>query len=169
MKNKNDLIKGLKILRYEEEMLNETFKELEYNNRCNQNNIPAVMCSSGTTVKRPSLYLSGYSKHIHNSILESFLIHIRILYEFLYYKRNAPTRDADILAEDYYEFSDKWHTIIGENSSDFKKTKDDIDKWLAHMSLIREETEFDKLWDCSKLYEWIKSGLKLFHENIPKV
>lgn len=159
MKSKTDLTDGLEILQYEEEMLCETFKKLAL---VHPVNAPEFMDSTGVTVERSYPYFISYSQHIHDAILESFLLHVRIFIEFLYGKRN-PKYPNDILAQDYFDAPAKWHEIVGHKPDEFKDTKDDLDKWLAHISLKRKES--DKSWDCRALYQWIASGLKLFHDK----
>jgi hypothetical protein len=161
VKNNIDLIDGLDILKYEEDMLCATFNELKCLHPLNASK---VIGSSGITVEYPHPHLI-ISKYIHDAILESFLIHVRIFIEFLYGKRK-PKYPNDILAEDYFDPPAKWHKIIRDEPCEFKNTKENLDKYLAHISMMRKRSELDKQWDCSKLYEWITTELKLFHENI---
>jgi len=160
MKSEKDLINGLEILKYEEEMLNATFDELA---KMSLHKTYKVMDSTGVAFEYPHSYFRCCSQHIHDAILESFLLHIRILIEFLYFDKSKSKYDDDIVAQDYFDTPTKWHEILGKKSVEFQNTKDDLDKRLAHISLKRKES--DKSWDCRALYQSIASGLKLFHDK----
>ncbi|MFH1050442.1 MAG: hypothetical protein V1779_05855 [bacterium] len=106
--------------------------------------------------------------------LDSFLLHFRNLYDFLNYNTRFPT-DIDIK-----EIIDNWDDIknsqLRENFDNIKyhlmyKSKDDkiqnrLNKYLAHLTIEREDKTISKNWNIISLLQEIKSICLKFSELV---
>ena len=96
---------------------------------------------------------------IQNALLESFLIHARLLIAFLYgpYVKHD-FRPADWLAPD------KWNRVRGKKSKLLKETYNDAHKYLAHLTATRLYQK--KTWHCSAIQREIETLLDKFFQQI---
>ena len=99
---------------------------------------------------------------IHNALLESFLIHARILTEFLY--RNKPLQDT-ILASQYFPSANNWESIRPPKTELLKETEKDAHKQLAHLTYTRLQGKTQ--WPYIKTANDIEAVLQVFRENLP--
>lgn len=100
---------------------------------------------------------------IHNALVESFLIHARLLIEFLY--RDTQMKDDDALAKDFFSPATKWQGIRPVKSRLLEETTQAANKHLVHLTYTRLEEK--KQWPCIKIANDIETVLKVFHENLP--
>jgi hypothetical protein len=99
---------------------------------------------------------------IHNALLESFLIHARILIEFLY--KNEPYEDT-VRASQYFTSDSLWKSIRPPKTELLKKTVKDAHKQLAHLTYTRLQGKTQ--WPYIKIANDIKAVLQVFRENLP--
>jgi len=98
---------------------------------------------------------------IHNALLESFLIHARILIEFLY--KNEAYRDT-VIASQYFTDS---QNILPPKTKLLEETAKDAHKYLAHLTYTRTRLEGKKQWLYIKIANDIKAVLQVFYKNLP--
>ena len=99
---------------------------------------------------------------IHNALLESFLIHARILIEFLY--KNKPYKDT-VRASQYFTSDSPWKSIRPQKTELLEKTEKDAHKHLAHLTYTRLQGK--RGWPYIKIANDIKAVLQVFYENLP--
>ena len=99
---------------------------------------------------------------IHNALLESFLMHARILIEFLY--KNQPYKDT-VRASQYFTSDSPWKSIRPQKTDLLKETEEDAHKYLAHLTYTRLQRK--RKWPYIKIANDIKSVLQVFYENLP--
>jgi hypothetical protein len=111
-----------------------------------------------------------------NALLESFLIHTRILIDFLYKHRSGYSND--VFAKDFVEDGETWKNRYPEASQFFVSTKNgsqtldeikhEIDERVAHLTSGRLGlTEEEKGWTYSEIANEIKKVLKEFLDLVP--
>ena len=98
---------------------------------------------------------------IHNALVESFLIHARILIEFLYKNK---TREDTVRASQYFTSDSHWESIRPKKTELLEKTEKDAHKYLAHLTYTRLQEK--KQWPYIKIANDIETVLKVFHENL---
>ena len=99
---------------------------------------------------------------IHNALVESFLIHARILIEFLY--KNQPYKDT-VRASQYFTSDSPWKSIRPQKTKLLEKTEKDAHKHLAHLTYTRSQGK--RRWPHIKIANDIKAVLQVFYENLP--
>ncbi|MGD0785047.1 MAG: hypothetical protein ABR969_04465 [Sedimentisphaerales bacterium] len=99
---------------------------------------------------------------IHNALLESFLIHTRILIEFLY--KDEPYKD-NVRASQYFTPDSPWESIRPPKTELLEKTEKDAHKQLAHLTYTRLQGKMQ--WPYIKIVNDIKAVLQVFRENLP--
>lgn len=99
---------------------------------------------------------------IHNALLESFLIHARILIEFLY--KNKPYKDT-VRASQYFTSDSPWKSIRPQKTELLKTTETDAHKQLAHLTYTRLQGKRE--WPYIKIANDIEAVLQVFYENLP--
>jgi len=98
---------------------------------------------------------------IHNALLESFLIHARILIEFLY--KNKPYKDT-VIASQYFTDS---QNILPPKTKLLEETAKDAHKYLAHLTYTRTHLQGKKQWFYIKIANDIKAALQVFCKKLP--
>jgi hypothetical protein len=71
---------------------------------------------------------------IANALLESFIIHVRVVIDFLYAIKQRPD---DVIAEDFFDAPEQWTDMRPTLSELLSQTKSRADKKLAHLSYER--------------------------------
>ena len=99
---------------------------------------------------------------IHNALVESFLIHARILIEFLY--KDQPYQDT-VRASQYFTSKSPWKSIQPPKTELLEKTEKDAHKYLAHLTYTRLQEK--KQWPYIKIANDIKAVLQVFYKNLP--
>jgi len=100
---------------------------------------------------------------ISNALLESFLIHVRLIIEFLY--KDGPYKD-NVLAGQYFKSYDEWKAIRPSKTKLLEDTQNDAHKYLAHLTFTRLEGK--KTWAYLAILKDIEVVLKAFSDNLPK-
>jgi len=102
----------------------------------------------------------GQHQFLKNILLASFLLHTRVLRDFLFYPRKW---DDDVVAEDFLaewdESVEKWCPYLHENKSR-------LDKSLAHLSYERIDFEPNKEWDCGRIHTDLKAAWDEFWDRL---
>jgi len=96
-----------------------------------------------------------------NALLESFLVHARLLIDFLYGR--PKTGYDDIRAEDMLD-PGEWERIRPEQTQLLKDTKHDADKFLAHLTTTRLDRS--KEWDYPAIFKEIDAALDVFYGKV---
>ncbi len=99
---------------------------------------------------------------IHNALVESFLLHARILIEFLY--KNKPYKDT-VRASQYFTSDSPWKSIRPQKTELLEKTEKDAHKHLAHLTYTRLQKK--KRWPYIEIANDIQAVLQVFRENLP--
>ncbi len=97
---------------------------------------------------------------IQNALIESFLIHARLLIEFLYERRK---NEDDIRPEDWLD-PDRWKTARGKKSTLLKGTYEDAHKYLAHLTATHLNEK--KTWDYPAILREIETLLDEFMQHM---
>ncbi len=106
--------------------------------------------------------LTDTQKMFHNVVLESFLLHVRNLRQFL---TNLKLKTDDIIANEFIEDEN-----IGTDFSYLVRQKIDDDeikrihKMLAHISYKRRD--LPKSWPTGKYYQGLMIALKGFRDSL---
>ncbi len=103
------------------------------------------------------------NKLAYNAFVESFLIHARLLIEFLY---ESPKKKDDLRPEDWLA-RDEWSKIRGEKSELLSQTHHDAHKYLCHLTATRLNRK--KTWDCLSILREIEAVLQKFFRQIQTV
>lgn len=90
-----------------------------------------------------------------SALLESFLLHVRNLRDFLF--RDSSNHKDDVLAVDYFILQEDWRKIRPPMGKYLNGLRERINKALAHISYTRLDYRMDKLWNV----EQIKNDLTL--------
>ena len=100
---------------------------------------------------------------VDNALIESFVIHFRSLYDFLYSMRK---NKDDVLAEDFFERPEDWQNLRPELSEEIIKCKTRAAKEVVHITEIRfYGTPTAKPWPIPQMIDELKSAVKLFTTN----
>jgi hypothetical protein len=104
---------------------------------------------------------------LQNPLLESFLIHTRILMDFLY-PDDSPDED-DIIANDFFDDWQAWNPMPSDESKEVMKARKwRINKQLAHLTYTRlGVSQKDKEWVVEYVTEEIFRTLEVFVRKAP--
>ena len=113
------------------------------------------------------------SKEINDAILESFLLHVRNIYNFLTKKKdNKKYLDKDgqpkeVLAIHYFENDSKWKNKVDRIFSYCKKNYSSNNEQLTlikdHMAHITYSRIHKKIeWDCKSILNDVKNAWEMF-------
>ena len=103
---------------------------------------------------------------IANAVLESFIIHIRAVTNFLYAKE--PQVD-DAIAEDFFDTPEEWTKIRPALSKLLSQAKRRAGKEVAHLTYARLDVIPErKPWPFVQISDEISLVIKAFLENVPK-
>jgi hypothetical protein len=103
--------------------------------------------------------------------LESFLLHARVLRDFLYYFQFKPDktkrhRDDDVMAQDYISGWDASCPPLGDYLRD-EKNKKRLDKALAHLTTTRVEFKRKELrWEVTRIRDELQPVIDLFLDSL---
>ena len=101
-----------------------------------------------------------------NALLESFVVHVRALMEFLY---NDNPKPDDVIAEDYFEKADDWKQLRPVLSESLKQAKRRAGKEVAHLTYARlDVTPETRPWYFVEIANEIAAVLNIFLEHVPK-
>lgn len=105
---------------------------------------------------------SGKGDPRWNALLESMLIHARVLYHFFTRDRKYPD---DVIAPDFFDDDHEWTQF--EETELRKSAVKRMDKALAHLTYQRIEFEKHKTWQISVLYKDLMEMWKRFWQTLP--
>lgn len=102
---------------------------------------------------------------VQNALLESFVLHTRVLIEFLY----AETAWHDtVLAIDFFAQPDDWFALRLPISTTLKSAKARVGKDAAHLTYTRlETTQQTRRWPIREIAKDIQVVMKVFEDNAP--
>jgi hypothetical protein len=102
---------------------------------------------------------------INSAVLESFMIHVRILLDFLY--ADNPKSD-DVIAEDFFYTPNTWVTKRYEKSELIKTVHKRVGKEIAHLTYERlKQTLETKKWKYIDIANEVVDLINLFIEIVP--
>ncbi len=115
-------------------------------------------------------YFSGENQEmnmcIRNALLESFVLHLRVILDFLY---DVQDKDEDAIAVDYFKDKSYWKSIRPKRSKILKESRLRINKEAAHLSYKRLLISKDqKVWQFLCIKNEVKNILNLFLEKADK-
>ena len=88
-------------------------------------------------------------KIVHDALVESFVLHARVLIDFLYGYPNKDPQKRDIIARDFFDSSNSWPSELPE---DLKEVKKRADKLAAHLTRDRiVQYRSDKGWPITPI------------------
>lgn len=103
---------------------------------------------------------------IGNAMLESFVIHLRSVIDFLYLERPKPD---DVIAVDFFDESGQWEKIRPNLSPILDNVKHRVGKEIAHLTYQRLGlTAEQKQWHFVEISNELTKIFKLFYENVEK-
>mgnify|MGYP005836300855 CR=1 FL=1 len=101
-----------------------------------------------------------------NALLESFVIHVRALMDFLY---NDNPKSDDVIAEDYFENAEEWRKLRPVLSETLKQAKRRAGKEVAPLTYARLKVKPEtKPWPFVDIAKEIESVLNTFLKKVPK-
>lgn len=104
-----------------------------------------------------------------NAFLESFLIHARVLMDFMYPDNPRPD---DVLAEEFFDVPDEWTSIrkpFDKLSDELQKVKGRVGKEVAHLTYARNEITFEmKQWEFGIIARELSALFDNFLQHVPK-
>lgn len=103
---------------------------------------------------------------IANALLESFVIHVRAIMDFLY--ADNPQAD-DVVAEDFFGDPEQWKTTRPALSQSLSQAKRRAGKEIAHLTYARlNVTPETKPWSFVQIANEISTVMSVFLQNVPK-
>ncbi len=101
-----------------------------------------------------------------NALLESFIIHVRALLEFLY---SETPREDDVVAADYFPNAEMWDQCRPPMSQTLLRAKRRVGKEVAHLSYARlGVAPEEKQWPFLEIANDVNAAMRVFIENVPK-
>lgn len=101
-----------------------------------------------------------------NALLESFVIHVRGVMDFLY--NDSPQAD-DVVAQDFFPSADAWMKIRPQLSELLSTAKRRAGKEVAHLTYARLVVTPDtKPWPFVAIANEVASVMEVFLKNVPK-
>jgi hypothetical protein len=112
---------------------------------------------------------TGRDEYEDNSLKEVFLLHARVLRDFLNRSRARlkPYEETDVLAEDFFDTADPWKKRPTLSYLLEKKTQ--LDRALAHLSYdrISYKERGDKNWEYESITSELEEAFKMFLKALP--
>lgn len=107
---------------------------------------------------------------VHNAALESFVIHTRIVLDFLYPSEKVAKSDAldDIIADDYFDDPLVWHRARTEKSPLLAQAHRRAHKEVAHLTYTRVGIAAnDKRWNFVEIARDVTEVFNRFLDLVP--
>lgn len=101
--------------------------------------------------------------HTWNAYLESFVIHIRSVIDFLYPPTNR--QPDDILAEEYVTDVAQWNRDRPAKTNLLRDAKKKADKQVAHLTYVRVGA--DKDWNWKAIWSDLENVAICFFDHLP--
>ena len=103
---------------------------------------------------------------LSNAVVESFIIHTRVLLDFLYDER---PRSDDVVASDYFTDRQDWISKRPAMSSTLTKVDRRVGKEVAHLTYVRNEvTDEMKKWPFVEIANEVQRVVAVFVNAVPK-
>ena len=103
---------------------------------------------------------------INSALLESFIIHLRVLIDFFY--SDSQNKD-DIIANDFFSNPDDWIKLRPQKTKLLVRSKKRADKEVAHLTYTRLGiTPDEKNWYFEDVYKDMQTLVELFLKSISK-
>jgi hypothetical protein len=100
----------------------------------------------------------------HNEALESFLIHARLLIDFLYLPADR-AYESDVLAEDFFDDPAQWHAARLSQTPLLEQTREAVHLAVAHLS--DERLAGNRLWPWNNIERELIERLRVFRDSVP--
>jgi hypothetical protein len=102
---------------------------------------------------------------LHNALIESFVIHYRVLFEFFY---KHPQGD-DVSAEHYFASGDDWRRLRPPETPLLRNSIRRSAKEIAHLTYASPDLAPDtKDWDCPAISNDVENVFRAFLAGAPK-
>jgi hypothetical protein len=110
---------------------------------------------------------------VERALLESFLIHVRVLTDFFYpercHKKVDQKKHNDIMAKNFFELPDRWSKIRPPKSDSLNEAETRANKLLAHLTYTRLTTnQEESRWKPEKIANELEKVLDIFLQNVPR-
>lgn len=115
----------------------------------------------------------GWENTAANAMLEAFVLHLRIVVDFLY-PRGRGFKDSDVLAGDFFDSPEQWckvrdKNIVKESRKVLEEARDRADKEMVHLTYDRlKVSKEEKGWQFVKIGNEAGRAVKVFIDNVPK-
>lgn len=107
----------------------------------------------------------GLSLGENNAMLETFLLHARCLYDFLYPSENV--RADDVLADDFFDEPSKLRSKLPVKLAISSYLKSRTGKEVAHLTYERlNVTPEQKQWRVDEVHNQIGEAMVIFFESL---
>lgn len=104
---------------------------------------------------------------IHNALVESFVIHMRGVLDFLCEPRSL--KPDDVVARDYFDDPQEWAAIQPPLSELLAHARKRAGKEVAHLTYERlKVTPEEKLWPFLEIEKEIMAVLRVFIAKVPR-
>ena len=101
---------------------------------------------------------------IRNALLESLLIHARILTDFFF---TDPSREDDVSAKHFFHNEEDWRVDFKTECPYLYENRQRLNKSVAHLSYSRIEYESDKEWQYGRISNELHSIWDKFRSSLP--
>lgn len=103
---------------------------------------------------------------LHNALLESFVIHVRLLTNFFY---SSKQREDDVLAEDFFSSPEVWRNSRPPETTVLQKARNRAGKEVAHLTYARQLlTQDEKQWAFKPIHQDLLIVIREFLNKVPK-
>lgn len=104
-----------------------------------------------------------------NAFLEAFVVHARVLMDFLY--RDDPWPD-DVVAAKFFDAPEQWTGVrkpLTELSVELQRVNGRVGKEVAHLTFARNEITAEmKNWQIGKIAQELSAQFDVFLKLVPK-
>jgi len=105
-----------------------------------------------------------------NALLETFLVHARVLFDFYCTPPTHPTHyrgeEDDVSAEQFFDDPQTWHTIREKLFPTFKERITEVNKHLAHLTYTRIEEK--PIWEFGDSFKEFEDARDQFLAALPE-
>jgi hypothetical protein len=111
--------------------------------------------------------IAGQGNTIANALLESFVLHVRCILDFLYAPVNL--RADDVVAQDYFDNPLMWENLRPAMSETLRKARSRAGKEMTHLTYARlDVTSETKPWKFIQIRDEIIALNNAFLQNVDK-
>ncbi|MEZ5553820.1 MAG: hypothetical protein R3E82_23290 [Pseudomonadales bacterium] len=104
---------------------------------------------------------------IRNALLESFVVHLRGLIDFLF---NDSPRGDDVVAHDFFTTADTWLSVRPDFSANLQAAKKRAGKEIAHLTYARlAVTPETKPWNFVSISDEVNAAMNAFLSNVSPI